>query len=435
MTQRRHVAVADVDVRVMTIKHLLSIASLAAAFAVQGAGTHYSFAQCEGSLTPYPEPELHYAVPDSLTPVFVNHVGRHGARYPASGANCLALRRLLDRADSLGTITPLGRELQALNEEVINASNNRWGALDSLGMAEQSGIAARMFYNYTEIFGGDGVVQALSSYSPRSMMSMYSFTHSLDRLNNRLTFTTSTGRLNSPLMRPFDTSQDYLDFRRDKAWEPAYKEYFAATAPTAAARRVLGDAFPFADDAEAREAALVEYYVLAGLQAMSMPAALDKYFTSREANALWSCFNLRQYLQRTATTVSSVPADIAADLVLNIIETTDAYIENPEVSPVAVLRFGHAETLMPLLSLLRLPGCYYLTNYFDTVAEHWRDFDVVPMAANIQFVLFRSAKGRYYVRVDLNEKPVALRQGDTDIYYPWGELRRFMMNSVPLYAQ
>ena len=50
-------------------------------------------------------------------------------------------------------------------------------------------------------------------------------------------------------------------------------------------------------------------------------------------------------------------------------------------------------------------------------------------------MLFRSAKGRYYVRVDLNEKPVALRPGDTDIYYPWGELRRFMMNAVPLYAQ
>ncbi len=91
---------------------------------------------------------------------------------------------------------------------------------------------------------------------------------------------------------------------------------------------------------------------------------------------------------------------------------------------------------MPLLSLLHIPGCYYLTNFFDTVGQHWRDFDVVPMAANIQFIVFKSRNsGRFYVRVDLNERPVALRNGDDSIYYQWGELRRYMMDCVPLYAQ
>ncbi len=145
---------------------------------------------------------------------------------------------------------------------------------------------------------------------------------------------------------------------------------------------------------------------------------------------------MRQYLQRTATTISTIPADIASDLVLNLIETTDNYISNPTESPRAILRFGHAETLMPLLSLLHFPGCYYLTNYFDTVAGQWRDFDVVPMAANVQFIVFQARQsGRYYVRVDLNEHPVALRKGDNSLYYQWGELRRYMMNCVPLYAQ
>ena len=169
---------------------------------------------------------------------------------------------------------------------------------------------------------------------------------------------------------------------------------------------------------------------------MGLPSQMDKYFTEDEANALWSCFNLRQYLQRTATTISSVPADIAADLVLNLIETTDAFVNGENTTTSAVLRFGHAETLMPLLSLLHIPGCYYLTNFFDTVGQHWRDFDVVPMAANIQFIVFKARRsGRYYVRVDLNERPVALRNGDDSVYYQWGELRRYMMDCVPLYAQ
>ena len=414
----------------------LILAGAASLFASSPTDTDYSFTQCEGSLTPYPAPTEQFEYPDSLTPVFINHVGRHGARYPASAANCLTLRRALEHADSLGTITQLGRQLRKLNDEVITASNNRWGALDSVGMNEQAMIAARMFYNFTEVFGRESVIKAISSYSPRAMMSMYCFTHQLDRMNNRLTFETSTGRINSRLMRPFDLDEDYLAFRKDKLSQPAYDEYFNKTAPISAIKRVLGENYPWASDEAARELAITEYYVVAGLSAMGLPSQMDKYFTEDEANALWSCFNLRQYLQRTATTISSVPADIAADLVLDLIETTDAFVNGENTATSAVLRFGHAETLMPLLSLLHIPGCYYLTNFFDTVGQHWRDFDVVPMAANIQFIVFKARRsGRYYVRVDLNERPVALRSGDDSVYYQWGELRRYMMDCVPLYAQ
>lgn len=414
----------------------LILAGAASLFASSPTDTDYSFTQCEGSLTPYPAPTEQFEYPDSLTPVFINHVGRHGARYPASAANCLTLRRALAHADSLGTITQLGKQLQKLNDEVIALSNNRWGALDSLGMNEQAMIAARMFYNFTEVFGHESVIKAISSYSPRAMMSMYSFTHQLDRMNNRLTFETSTGRINSRLMRPFDLDEDYLAFRKDKLSQPAYDEYFDKTAPISAIKRVLGENYPWASEEAARELAITEYYVVAGLSAMGLPSQMDKYFTEAEANALWSCFNLRQYLQRTATTISSVPADIAADLVLDLIETTDAFVNGENTTTSAILRFGHAETLMPLLSLLHIPGCYYLTNFFDTVGQHWRDFDVVPMAANIQFIVFKARRsGRYYVRVDLNERPVALRNGDDSVYYQWGELRRYMMDCVPLYAQ
>lgn len=414
---------------------VLALAICMPSLAADPTDTTYSLEQCQGSLTPYPTVHAPSSYPDSLVPVFINHVGRHGSRYPASAANSLALQKLLQRADSAGTITPLGRQLEQLNNSVIAASTGLWGALDSVGIAEQQAIASRMFMNYAEVFGQNSVVRALSSYSPRCMMSMYAFTHQLARLNNHITFHTSAGRMNSPLVRPFDLDNEYLEFRRSKTWEPAYKTYYDSECPTTAIKRVLGEAFPFRDDDEARKAALTEYYVLAGLPAMGMPAQMSVFFNANEANALWSCFNLRQYLQRTATTVSSIPADIAADLVLDLIQTTDAFVTGDDTGTTAWLRFGHAETLMPLLSLLRIPGCHYLTNYFDTVARNWRDFDVVPMAANFQMILFRAkVSGNYYVRVDVNEKPVKLRRGDDSVYFPWGELRRFMTDCVPLRA-
>ena len=421
-------------IKLRHIISLLGIAACVSAMAADPTETDYTCAECQGSLMRYPEISSRVEYPDSLEPVLINHVGRHGARFPASASNCMKLRAALRKADSLGTITPLGRELNALNERVIAAANGQWGALDSLGMAEQRGIATRMYKAFPQLFAG-GTVNAISSYSPRVMMSMMSFTHQLDRLNNKPNYLTSTGRVNSPLVRPFDIDEDYIEFRKTDELKDTYNKFFEETCPTTAVSRVLGKNFPFADAHEWRDLAITEYYVVAGLSAMGMPSDAEKYFTKSEYNALWSCFNMRQYLQRTATTLSTIPADITSALVLNIIQTTDNFIDGS--NPYAVnLRFGHAETIMPLTSLLHLPGCYYMTNYFDTVAMHWKDFYVVPMASNLQFILFKAKKsGRYYVRLDFNEVPTTLIPNNDNIYLPWGVARDYMMNCVPLYAQ
>ena len=211
---------------------------------------------------------------------------------------------------------------------------------------------------------------------------MYCFVHQLDRLNNRVTFETVTGRVTSPLLRPFDLDRDYIDFRKSDAWKAPYDEYMDAAVPLSALRRVLGDGYRFESEDDARDMAMTEYSVLSGMSAMGLVSVMARFFTREEANALWSCNNLRQYLQRTATTVSAVPADIASALVSDIIATTDAFVNGTDGETRAILRFGHAETLMPLLSLIRIPGCYYLTNYFDTVGSHWCNFHVVPMASS-----------------------------------------------------
>ncbi|MCH5219958.1 MAG: hypothetical protein J1F20_05245 [Muribaculaceae bacterium] len=395
----------------------------------------YNAQQCEGSLTPYPTEIASFEYPDTLTPRYISHVGRHGSRYPASATYTKKLSEALEKAASTGSITKLGKELLALTNKIAQISQNRWGALDSLGMAEQRAIATRMVKTNPEVFTHGAKINALSSYSPRSMMSMYSFVHQMDRLDNTLEFTTTTGRQNSYLMRPFDVDDEYTEFIKSNAWKPAYDEYFEEVCPTSAIKRVLGADYPFNDKHEEQDLAITEYYVIAGLQAMELPSEMSKYFTAEEMNALWSCFNLRQYLQRSSSTVSTTPADIAAALVLDIITRADQAIEG--VNPVvADLRFGHAETIFPLVALLRLPGCYYLTNYFDTVNRNWKDFFVSPMATNIQFVLLQhKTNDRWYVCVKHNEKAVSLIPGNNNIFIPWGEARRYMMNCVPLFAQ
>lgn len=403
-------------------------------FGANPMATDYSFEDCQGSLMPYPIHRESVSYPDSLTPVMINHIGRHGARFPASSKNSEKLKNAIEKAYKEGTITPLGKQLSTLNDQVIDLSAGRWGALDSLGEYEQRVIASRMYNNFHPIFE-HCKVEALSSYSPRAMMSMYSFTHQLDRLSNKIEFYTSTGRQNSMLLRPFDLDADFQDFLKSDELKDVYDLYLRNTCPFTAIDKVLGISYPYVDDVEKRDLAMAEYYVIAGLSAMSVDCDMSKYFTKEEINCLWSCFNLRQYLQRTYTTLSAIPAEIVSELLISLINTTDDYIEGKTNTNV-ILRFGHAETLMPLLSLMRLKGCYYLTNYFDTVAKHWRDFDIVPMSANLQMIVFYNPKSKaYYLRTDLNEIPVQLLPNDDRVYVPWQDAKKYLMHCVPFYAQ
>ncbi len=395
--------------------------------------TKFSFEDCQGTYKPYPVPREAVECPDTLTPVFVNHVGRHGSRFPSSAKNVLTLLDALHRADSIGSITPVGRELLALSELLLARGDGRWGALDSLGMAEQRGIASRMYLNFPEVFNG-GVVRAISSYSPRCVMSMYEFTHQLDRLNNKVEIYTSSGRQNSAVMRYFDTDKDFVEFRKGDAIEATDAEFFASEAVASPLRKILGSDYPYGDDEDMKRLAYVEYSVAASMAAAGIECDLSRYFSQEEINALWACSNMKRYLGYSSTTISAVPSDAASPLLLDIVAVMDAAVEGRSDAS-AVLRFGHAETLMPLLALMRLDGCYYMTNYFDTVAKNWQDFYITPMGANLQMVLFKSDSGKYYVRTDLNETPVALLPNSPEVYVPWSEAREYLMRCVPIYYQ
>lgn len=420
----------------MTARKLFSIvlvlASALGSTAADPTATNYSWSDCQGTALPYPVPEHPTVYPDTLTPVMINHVGRHGARFPSSPRNCNTLLGALDKAEAAGTITPQGRRLKKLTQRIVATVNGRWGALDSLGMAEQRGIAARMIVAYPELFR-NSLVNAISSYSPRCVMSMDEFTHQLTRMDNTVELDLASGRRFSPLMRFFDNNPAYTDFRTSEELKSTMRSFIASNCPTEQLKRVLGSGFDFEGySVGATDLALAEFSVLAGMQAMGMSANVAEYLSAQEQNSLWAVENLRHYLQHSASTLSTVPSEIAAPLLEDLLATTEAFITGDRDVAKVNLRFGHAETLMPLLALMRLPGCYYLTNYFDTVALHWLDFNVVPMAANIQMILFKSDSGRYYLRIDHNELPVAFIPNSRAVYVEWTAARDYFRRCLPL---
>lgn len=408
------------------MKKLLSLLLLLA-LAVQASA--FTYKDGRSSLGPYPADRAVRTFPDTLHPIFVNHVARHGSRYPAGSYFTMLMKRALDRADSLKTITPLGKKLLDEVNAVVRSSEGRWGQLDSIGEAEHRGIAARLFRSCPQLLDSARIV-ALSSSSPRSVMSMYSFTHQLSKMGKTVDIVAMSGARFSPLMRNFDIDEEYKAYRKDTAYLNTYSRFLAKNVTIEPLLRVLGENYPL-DYEEAQNLAMAEYYVMAGMDAMGQRSDPSVYFTLKEYRQLWSIFNFREYLLYSANTVSPRPAEIAAPLLLDIVQTADSVLSG-KLHIAAKLRFGHAETMMPLLALMMVPGCYYLTNYFDTVADYWKAFATVPMACNLQILLLRSDSGRIYARVDLNERPVRLLPAQTSDYALWDDLRVHLLDLLPM---
>lgn len=380
--------------------------------------------QCRGSRMPYPAPDSVVAVPDSLQPVMIYHVGRHGARFATSPDRFLRVEATLEAHSA--NLTAAGKRLLAITRGAIDLTADRWGDLDSLGVAEQQGIARRMCMAFPELVMKHKI-SAESSYVGRCVASMNAFAGVVRRMQSGLgTVETASGPEFNYLLRPFQADSAYVRWAKEKPYEPVLNAYADKTVPGNAVVGLLIKNADFSDK-DARKLADDVYYTVSSLAAMGSPdadAAME-LLSAEQYNALWRVDNLRQYLSRTASTMSTLPADIAAPLVQDLVDRIDGFIAGRETETI-LLHFGHAETLMPLLSLMRVPDCYYLTYYFDTVANHWQSFHVVPMASNLQVILLRSATGRHYVRLDLNERPVCYPAHGTIL--PWAEFRTHLLS-------
>ena len=117
-------------------------------------------------------------------------------------------------------------------------------------------------------------------------------------------------------------------------------------------------------------------------------------------------------------------------LLRNFVDAADVAIANGNNS--ATLRFGHESVVLPVVCLMGLNGMDYATSDLATLDEHWRSYEVFPMAANIQMVYYRkSGSDDILVKILLNEREARLPIAtDCAPYYHWTDVRTHFLNRI-----
>lgn len=386
--------------------------------------------ELDGSMMPYDFDACRPAeVPDSLHPFFITYVSRHGARFLSSEKKVEKINAAIAKARSEGTLTPLGEELATLVKVVTDKTADRWGALDSVGAYEQQRLAKQMAEMWPTITDS-GVVNARATYVPRVVMSMYEFAHSLCTEKPNLNISTDEGHKFDALLRFFKTNPAYIAYLDTKPWKKDYDNFAASHVSTRPAEALFGSIFT---DKDNRDLTLDLYGILQSLRAAGLPAPDTRWMTVEEYRACWEANNLEHYYARTLNPISEVPAKGAVPLLNSMLSNLTSATQSlskettPKSSDVkrAELYFGHAETLMPLLSLCDVEGCNAPTAAPDKVSYEWKDYDVVPLGANFEIVLMTAPSGTVYALTRLNGRDVKVGPFTTPIV-KWSSLLSFL---------
>ena len=423
------------------VRFFLSFISLLVSLPVLAVGKPTTLpANLAGSMMPY---DFSYTEskpiwPDSLTPVYVARVARHGARYISSPKKLEKLQEAISKATAAGTLTKEGRRFSALLKSVEDATGSQWGRLSEVGCKEEVSLAEDL---YTLLPGlmKKARVNAISTYVPRVVMTMYQFNHELTALSSDINITASEGKQYSYLLRCFTADSLYSSYRDNGDWKKVSEKLMDSIVSPEPARRILG-ALSGLDDHKLRKLTLEIYDVLQSLTAFGMPAPTDEFMSVADYKACWEVDNLEHYLRNTDTPLSSLAGKASSPLLARIIADADASL-NARLVDLTIKRadmkqseapdcydanfyFGHAETLMPLLSLMRVPGCYDDSDDFPTLSSRWKDYEIVPLGANLDIIFLQSPSHRTYIVLRHNGRFVAPMSGT--LIVPWSDYKAYL---------
>ena len=104
----------------------------------------------------YPGPKKSLtAAPKGYKPFYISHYGRHGSRFLINPSDYSRPLQTLQHADSLGKLTPLGKDVMRRVKMMSDEAYMRLGELTPLGAEQHRQIATRMYERFPEVFAGD----------------------------------------------------------------------------------------------------------------------------------------------------------------------------------------------------------------------------------------------------------------------------------------
>lgn len=364
--------------------------------------------------------------PKGYKPFYVSHYGRHGSRYLLSDRDYQWIIQLMEKAETVNGLTPLGHDVLKRLNMVWEEAQGRAGDLTPLGVRQHQGIAERMSKNFPEVFRGKRHVSARSTVVYRCAMSMVAFGDRLKQLNPQLDMSYEMSEKYMSYLNYHSARSNAFTHGKKGPWVEEYRKFEEAQVHP---DRLVCTLFSNADfircEVNPSELMWGLYWIAVDMQDMETPVSFFDLFTAKEMFDLWQCVNYRFYMGNANPLASNgIVMANSKSLVENILESADAAIKDRSIA--ATLRFGHDGNVIPLLALLQIENFDVAVAGPAEVYKHWCDFKATPMASNVQIVFFENKAGDILVKFMHNENEVHVPvKTDQWPFYHWNDVKEY----------
>ena len=390
--------------------------------------------QYAGTAMPYPIVKDSFVFfQDSMVAFYVYHLGRHGARFPTSGKALNRVKEILELAQRENRLTSGGVTLLSTIQNLSETFDGQWGKLSVVGEEEQRGIARRMIERYPQLFSDSVKVQAIATYVPRCIHSMDAFLACMVEFNSSLHIQRNEGKQYNDILRFFDLNQSYVDYKENGDWRPIYETFVRRKISSASVMENFFLESGQETDKEAEEFVMALFSIAAILPDTGTPINLDGLFTIGEWDNYWQTQNLRQYMSKSSSPIGRMlPVAIAWPLLSEFIHSADEVIKGKSDTR-ANFRFAHAETVIPFVALMGIEGTDVKVVVPDSVSKYWKDYEIAPMAANVQWIFYHDKAREIWVKFLLNEKEMTLPVSTSRFpYYRWETVCMYLKKRVEM---
>lgn len=375
-----------------------------------------------GSYAPYPAGACHAtAAPGGFKVFYVSHYGRHGSRYLLGEQEFAAVDILQAHKDAL---SPEGSALLKDLQQIQSVHDGMLGMLSRKGCAQQQGIGQNMARRLKGAFRSkDREIRCISSPAPRCIQSMSACVLGLREGGAKGIIQMDAGYKYYAVISPrMDDSQ-----WRNVAAGIRDSILLADVISSLEARFFLPGQGP---DTATQTALSVSLYwmgaAVAGLDG-EVPDLFGRNIPPEMLDGMRRAENAFDYCLFCETSSrGNIRMEKTAKPVLrDILDKADEAIRDGGV--IADLRFGHDSGLLPLMQLTGIGPFAIQRAPEKAFDEGWHNDEMIPMAANLQLVFCRNARGKVLVKFLYNEQETTLPaiQEFNGPWYDWEKVREY----------
>lgn len=387
---------------------------------------------------PYPSQLKLTAAPGGKKPFYISHYGRHGSRYHNKAQTYDIPYHMLAKADTLGKLTALGRDVLHRLSLIRQDAGDRWGELTELGVQQHRQIMKRMVERFPEVFADSVEVDARSTMVPRCILSMESAMLQLLKMNPKAVIHHNATQRDMYYLN----QQDRRLFvqKMDSATQAAYNHFSQQYEHNNHLMQELFNDTVYSHTLDAGKLNYFLFKLASNIQSSPVSKHITLYdlFSDEEIYQNWKKENAWWYITFGGYTINGgLQPYTQRNLLRRIIEQADSclQLERPGVQ----LRYGHETVLLPLVCLLDVNGYGLATDNLESLDRHgWANYKIFPMAGNLQLVFYRESidDRDVLVKVLLNECEARLPlRSIEECYYRWSDFREYYLKKLQAYEE